>query len=840
VEQFYNLLRKVGTIGFVVLFTSAAVLLSVVIMAIHSLLVEGVIDYETILTYGISTPFIIALFLSYIARHLINTLQEDNQRIEALKEDLEYRHALLDLTLEGTRDAIVVTNMDGDIITFNKNFRTLWDIPKSLLQQSVKRRIAMHLLKRIKRRRRFIKLLQTLYKDPLQVCNDKIELLNYKVLAFYSFPQRKNGKLIGRIWAFSDVSEVFYEKKRLEFFRFVMDQTGDGIFLVDSNHGTIIEANQKALEWTGYHKHEFDQLRFHHLIAHDDLEGDFKAFKQVFITHKKRCVNARLLHREGASRSVEFHTAYAEYDHKDYLVIVVRDITAREQAEQAMHASERKFREMFEGHSAVMLLIDPSSSRIVDANSAASRYYGYSKSELLHLKITEINTMSKEEVEEEEQHARKRDVNYFHFKHRLKDGRIRDVEVYSTPLTVNERLLLFSIVHDITERKRAEAEMVRHRNELYAMIENAPMVIYMCDMQGRYLRANRHLEKLLKRPQSQIVGQTHATLYEPSVVEVLEPNDRKVYEQKETLSFKETMLVKGKVHSYFSVKFPMRTPEGEMYALCGMALDITELETYKNNLESRVEKEIKARREHEKMMIQQSKMAALGEMLGAIAHQWRQPLNAAALFIQGLEDAYAYEELDAGLLRDSVKGAMDQIEYLSQTIDDFRHFFKPDAQKELFDVSHIIHELLKLLGEQYRKEGVVLRIEGGGFNLYGYPNEFKQVIMNLLNNAKDAIMGLESLKGEVVITLSSQGNQGVVCVCDNGGGIPESIIERIFEPYFTTKDQLRGTGIGLYMVRSIVERNMGGRIQAFNHEKGACFNLSFTLQDALSFDEAKR
>ncbi|MBF0344791.1 MAG: HAMP domain-containing protein [Nitrospirae bacterium] len=270
---------------------------------------------------------------------------------------------------------------------------------------------------------------------------------------------------------------------------------------------------------------------------------------------------------------------------------------------------------------------------------------------------------------------------------------------------------------------------------------------------------------------------------------------------------------------------------------------VTELN---KTLEIRVKEEIRKQREQEKLLIQQSKLAAMGEMISAIAHQWRQPINALSILAMDIQDAYEYNELDKEYLINYTKKASEQIQFMSKTIDDFRSFFKPSKEKENCNVLEVVDETMSMFSEQLKYNNILCdikyRVNGNSFgNLsdvyssnelitYTYRNELKQVILIVVSNSKDAITdqrqkGLKeaSENGLISIDITSDDGKIILTISDNGGGIPEKIIDRIFEPYFTTKFQSQGTGIGLYMAKVIIENNMNGSIYAENIEHGAKF-----------------
>lgn len=246
------------------------------------------------------------------------------------------------------------------------------------------------------------------------------------------------------------------------------------------------------------------------------------------------------------------------------------------------------------------------------------------------------------------------------------------------------------------------------------------------------------------------------------------------------------------------------------------------------------------KRVQENLLVQQSKMASMGEMIGAIAHQWKQPLNVIYLMCQGLKESFAYNELDEAEMDRFVSGAMKQVEFMSRTITDFRNFFMPSKEKCAFALKEALLEMHSILAPQFSKHDIEVRItqEGeGSVVAYGYPNEFKQVALNLMNNSRDAIeeriLCGEKISGKIEVRISSEGDYACARIKDNGGGIPDEILKNIFEPYFSTKGE-KGTGIGLSIAKMIIEKNMNGKIRAYNEEKGAVFEIRLPLSGARS------
>lgn len=251
-----------------------------------------------------------------------------------------------------------------------------------------------------------------------------------------------------------------------------------------------------------------------------------------------------------------------------------------------------------------------------------------------------------------------------------------------------------------------------------------------------------------------------------------------------------------------------------------------ELEHINKTLEIRVQEELKKNREKEIMMVQQSRQATMGEMIGNIAHQWRQPLNAVGLLVQNIKESFDYGELSEEYLSEKTKKVMQIIMFMSQTIEDFRNFFRTDKEKKMFSVKETCIRTLSFVEGAFKNNNikVILEIQDG-VEINGFPNEFAQVLLNILNNAKDAFIENNIAERTLIIKSFILEDKVVVTIADNAGGIPEHIINQIFDPYFTTKDSKNGTGLGLYMSKTIIEKNMEGALNVQNINNGAEFTI---------------
>jgi two-component system NtrC family sensor kinase len=252
------------------------------------------------------------------------------------------------------------------------------------------------------------------------------------------------------------------------------------------------------------------------------------------------------------------------------------------------------------------------------------------------------------------------------------------------------------------------------------------------------------------------------------------------------------------------------------------------------SLDKRIREEVAKSKQQEALLIHQSRLAAMGEMIGAIAHQWRQPLNALGLVLQNLRLRQQMGRLDEEFIGASMEKSDRLIGKMSSTIDDFRNFFKPNKNTEPFNILLVARSTAELLDAQLKNHNIHIRIDcPGDIEIVGLEGEFSQVLLNLINNAKDILVERKPRYPEIRISIQQISEGAVqIVVKDNGGGIPESIFDKIYDPYFTTKEEGRGTGIGLYMSKIIIENNMSGSLRAYNDAEGANFVIQLNNRPA--------
>lgn len=430
-----------------------------------------------------------------------------------------------------------------------------------------------------------------------------------------------------------------------------------------------------------------------------------------------------------------------------------------------------------------------------------------------------------------------------------KDSRIhgwRDNYVYRLPSGE-----IVAIYEDVTRQKMAEEALKKSEARLRSIFDTMNEGVALNEMifndagemiNYRIINVNQAFYSMADYAQSNVIGNTATNLYNMSEDMILtfwrEHRERKSAHHMEMVSPTRNKHFIISVSPFFDGMFVT------------VFFDLTEQKRLEAKLEERVAQELEKNRRQEQLLIQQSRLAALGEMMGAIAHQWRQPLAALSAVLMNIQDEYDYGELNKDSLEDLMRDGDELLKFMSNTIDDFRNFFKPSKSKVVFDLGSKACGALNIVKSQLINNNIIsivrhqtntsdpgtvpvdcLENEKIKFLVEGYPNEMVQVILNLINNSKDAIhqrideRKLISGEGKIEIFLSKQDRHVLLNVCDNGGGIPESILPKLFDPYFTTKEPGKGTGIGLYMAKMIVENNMHGKITAENRGDGACFMI---------------
>ena len=404
---------------------------------------------------------------------------------------------------------------------------------------------------------------------------------------------------------------------------------------------------------------------------------------------------------------------------------------------------------------------------------------------------------------------------------RQDNGEKRYVDCQITYILDDEGRIIVSIgtVQDVTD-------FIKLRNELSILkqaVEEAPISIVITDEKGNIEYANPSFTKVTGYELSEVIGKN------PRILKSEYTKPHEYLALWENISSGKTwggtfknINKEGKEFWELAFISPVFSPGSKRVCkYIAVKEEITKELYLQRELENK-----------EELMIVQSRHAAMGEMISMIAHQWRQPATVIALSANNILVDVKLDMVDNESLQRNAQDIIEQTEYLSHTIDDFRNFFKPNKQKTLVSVKEVMDETMVMMRATLENNDIEL-IENYGSNIrfFTYEKELMQVFINILKNAQEILKEKKISTKQIVISEFIKKNNVIVQICDNAGGIAEENIYKIFEPYFTTKDEMNGTGLGLYISKVIIEKHLNGTIRAFNKGDGACFEISIAVGD---------
>ena len=465
--------------------------------------------------------------------------------------------------------------------------------------------------------------------------------------------------------------------------------------------------------------------------------------------------------------------------------------------------------------------------------------FGYSKDDISTIQqwLNLIHENDKEQVKKHfEAHLSGKSENFVvEYRLKTKDNSYKWVlvrgKVFKDKENQPERMLMMSM--DIEQRK----QLVRELEDIELLVEFGRIVIFKW-------KNNKNLDVDYVSKSISSYGYSQED-FETNNIKYLNFVHK---EDRSNLILEITNAIKQNLNSYtkiyrvydkdgkkrwiFNRAIFIKDHFGVVTHIYGYINDITHMKMTEEELTLKVKIEAEKNIEKDRLLVQQSKLAAMGEMLGNIAHQWRQPLNNVNLLIHFVRDNFRNKDFTKDDLNESINSAKLQIDYMSQTINDFSDYYKPTRNKAIFDIGNSIKKAEKIVATQLEVNDIQLSIEDVRIKIDGFENEFQQVIVNILNNAKDAAIIRKmntDFDAKVEVKIEKQEDKVILQIINNCGEASKEVLNRMFEPYFTTKFETQGTGIGLYMSKTIIETNMNGRITAQNIKDGLKFIIILPL-----------
>ena len=379
-------------------------------------------------------------------------------------------------------------------------------------------------------------------------------------------------------------------------------------------------------------------------------------------------------------------------------------------------------------------------------------------------------------------------------------------------------ILILSIIviilkANIQKREKVELELSNRLEFDKVLLDTIPNPIYYKNIEGKFLGCNTSFSNLVNSSKNEIIGKTAFDFFPLNVASKNTQIDQELLNTFATSTSEFTFYTPSNEMKHIILnKAVYKNIDGSVGGIVCIMDDMTE------------------RVQQKQFLIQQSKLAEMGDMVAAIAHQWNEPLVELSALVQDIQTSYLLNELKDMEVKDFVNDSMIQIKYMSRTLSDFRNFLKPSTKKKLFSISKALTEINEIIGKQVFYSNIQMSFNYKNENeellIYGYENEFKQVLLNLINNAKNKIVEKDfdySKKAKIDINIQRTSTHNIIEIADDGGKIDESIINSIFEPYFSTKPN--GTGIGLYMAKVIIEDKMRGTITVKNDDNNVIFTI---------------
>ena len=594
------------------------------------------------------------------------------------------------------------------------------------------------------------------------------------------------------------------------------DGVNDSIWLLDADQ-RILRSNSTAERFFGRTREQF--IGWH---CWEVVHGAQEPVPECPVLRAQRSLRRETMELPIGDRWFEVTADPTLDENGRYVgaVHVISDITERKKAEFNLRESEALFRLLFQEHPAVKLLIDPENLRIVDANKAAVDFYGWSREQLLKMKVQDISTTPLEEIKRSTELVRLGKRTDFEFQHRRADGSIRDVAVLTGIIEIKGKPLFHSIVHDITQRKRAEAEIQR----LQTAIEQGGESIVVTDTTGAIQYVNAAFEQLTGYRRAEVLGQT------PRLLKSGQQDDAFYRDLWETITHGRTWRGRmvnrrkdGNLYTEESTISPIFDSGGKIINYMAVKRDISE--------HQRIAWE---KAQLEEQLRQSQKLESIGRLAGGVAHDFNNMLSV----ILGYGEVLMQKLNPGDPLRDYVKQILEAGKRSASLTHQLLAFSrKQTLQAEVLNINDRLRNLEKMLRRLIGEDiDLQMALADNLALVLIDPGQFDQIIINLAVNARDAMpTGGKLTIATANVDIDEQfvknhagvvpGKYVMISMTDSGCGMDETVLAHLFEPFFTTKEKGKGTGLGLAMVYGIVKQS-GGHIWAYSEPgNGSTFKI---------------
>ncbi len=641
-------------------------------------------------------------------------------------------------------------------------------------------------------------------------------------------PIIEDGKVQGVVLSFHDITEKKKLRQKAEYEHQMNDlylNTTDTIVLILNPQGSVKMINNSGAKLLKLPKKEIIGKNFiQHFIPklkQPEIQSLFDALVNENSNFSKQYTNP-VIDTKGNKHIISWKNTYTKDEHGNITSIISSgiDITDKETLTGKLYEQEHLYKLTFEeadiGIAHVSL-----DGRWIDTNEYLTELLGYTKEEFKKMHVADITFAQDRDTDKHmlEQLQNKEKKSY-HVEKRYvhKNGNIVWVSL-AVVLLLDEQekpLYLLKIIRDISQLKLLMYQLEVEKNRFQKIIEFTPIPLMLYNADGEIVMLNKIFQES--------TGYMHDEM--PTIEAMIE----KLFVHEDEKSIKE-------IQQYY--KNPVKQPkqqqsiitkskEQRVGVLHAVKLDDDYDGSQTLYLVAIVD--ITDIQKKDELMLSQSRQAAMGDMLSMIAHQWRQPLSVISMVSNNIQVQLELQgSVDAKSLQELIHTLNGQTQYLSHTIDDFRNFFQPDKKKEFVTTGVILEKLTHLVEKSLQNNGISLSLpQENNIEFCTYQNQLLQVLINILNNAKDAIKENTKEGGHISIDVTKKEEEIEFRICDNGGGIKPEILKKLGEPYVTSKSK-NGTGLGIYMSKIIVEKHLGGKLFWESDDKGSCFMITLPL-----------
>lgn len=616
----------------------------------------------------------------------------------------------------------------------------------------------------------------------------------------------------------------------------IFNNTFDAMVIINKK-GIIQQINQATQTMFGYTQNELLGKNVNLLVPnphHEKHDGYIKNYKKE---QHSTVINAERdlfgLHKSGQLIPISLVITKMMIHDELFFIGTVRNISVEKH-------NKKLFEKVFKTSplGIALVLEDGTFWR---TNTQFCSIIGYSEEEVLSLTFQDITHPSDLEKDLELVHQLiRKEINIYTLEKRYfhKEGHVVWVNLTVSAVFVDEEKseieYFIAVIEDISERKEIFQNLQDTKESLLEAEKVSSLGHWNWDMKQNSSTWSSMMKTIFG------MNDENSSFDYETLLNVIHPDDKERIKQEISKTIKsgkafdtEYRIVVDNQKKFIHAKGQVKKEDGEVVRVFGTCQDVTQIKQL-----------LKKEKQQELLLMQQSKLASMGEMVAAIAHQWRQPLNSIGITMQDLTYAFKYEELDETYLNNSKSEIMQQLQLMSDTIDEFRNFFAKTNQRVEFGLYRNIEEVIKLSWAQFKAHNITIDVMYEDSNsqlvpiehckddvtLMGSPSDLKQVVLNLLNNSKDAILALENPTQEqrfIEIVIKNKKSLVEIIINDLAGGINTSDSKRIFEPYFTTKEM--GTGLGLYICQTLIEHTFSGQILYKEYKKESLKGSSFII-----------